>query len=126
MNTRLPLVSTLSLLLWFCLFTRGVAAEQKQPNTGGENGRSDISAIQLHANAGDPKAEYLLGRSYMAGTGVPHDYQGAAKWFSQAAAQGFADAEFSLGYLYEHGNGVPRNYRQAFSDYLAAANQGHA
>src|SRR5438270_11357266 len=95
MNTRLPIISTFLLLIWFCLFSSGAAAKQKTPNTGGENSQPDISSLQLHANQADPEAEYLLGRAYMIGNGVPRDYEEAAKWFRQSAAQGFANAEFS-------------------------------
>jgi TPR repeat protein len=126
MKARLPLVCTLLLLIWFCLFTSGVGAQQKQPSTSAEKGQPEISSLQLRAQQGNPEAEYLLGRSYMTGTGVPQNYEEAAKWFLQSAAQGSADAEFSLGYLYEHGDGVARDYQQAVSYYSAAAKQGHA
>jgi TPR repeat protein len=85
----------------------------------------DISPLQEQARGGDARAEYLLGWSYMTGTGVSQNYVEAAKYYWQAAAQNSSDAEFSLGYLYEPGKGVPRDYQQAVVYYTAAARQGH-
>ena len=126
MNARLPLVGTLFLLTWFSISMTSATAQQTGGDTSGSKHQRDISSLQLRANQGDTEAEYLLGRSYMTGNGVPRNYEEAAKWFRQSAAQGFADAEFSLGYLYEHGDGVRRDYRQAVSYYSIAASQGQA
>ncbi|MGA9978537.1 MAG: hypothetical protein WBQ08_07880, partial [Candidatus Sulfotelmatobacter sp.] len=67
--------------------------------------QADLSSLQQQAGHGDARAEYLLGRAYMTGTGVSQNYVEAARYYRQAAAQALPDAEFALGYLYEQGKG---------------------
>ena len=67
----------------------------------------DVVSLRQLAQQGDAKATYLLGRSYMRGTGVPKDYGEAAKWLRNAATRNLSDAQFLLGFLYEHGDGSP-------------------
>ena len=43
------------------------------------------------AQAGDAKAHYRLGLLYDSGLGVTQDYDEAARWFRESAAQGEAD-----------------------------------
>ncbi|GAQ92188.1 hypothetical protein KFL_009420010 [Klebsormidium nitens] len=50
----------------------------------------------------------------------------AAKLFSKAAEQGYADAQYNLGVCYSHGRGVVRNRVLAAELYSKAADQGHA
>src|SRR5690242_15664707 len=125
MNSRALFTVTLLAGVWFCSLTN---VAQGQTNAGpmrsGETGQADLSSLMQKAQSGDVKAEYLLGWSYMSGTGVSQDYQEAARWYGEAAVQGSADAEFGLGYLYEQGKGVGRDYRQALAYYTAAAKQG--
>ncbi len=114
MNSRVLFPVTLMAVVWFCSF-RSMAQDQAGARSaGGEGTRpSDLYSLQQKAQAGDAKAEYLLGWSYMTAAGVSQDYQEAATWYRKAAAGGSAAAEFGLGYLYEHGKGVRRDYRQA-------------
>lgn len=87
--------------------------------------RMDVVSLRQRAQKGDAKAAYLVGWSYMTGSGVPRDYREAAEWYREAAAQNLADAQFVLGFLYEHGDGVAQDYKRALSYYSAAAQQGH-
>ena len=121
---NVSLLLTLLAITWFCNF---VGSALSQNATSGLNTKEfDISVLQKLAERGDAKAAYLLGRSYMVGSGVSQNNTQAAKWLLQAATQGLPDAEFALAYLYEHGAGVPRDYKRAFSYYEAAARQGHS
>jgi len=86
---------------------------------------SELSDLRWRAEEGDGKAQFLLGRIYMAGLVVSQDYQQAAKWYERAAKQGLAEAQFRMGFLYEQGKGVPRDYTRAVEYYRAAADQGH-
>jgi uncharacterized protein len=52
------------------------------------------------AEQGNPKAQFILGKMYMLGQGVPRDSDEAIKWLKPAAAQGDADAQFFLGATY--------------------------
>ena len=114
---------TLLIISLFSIFIAAASPQEGSSPTAPE--QLDIPFLQKQAVGGDATAAYLLGRSYMTGSGVPKNDTQAAKWFLQSAGQGLADAEFALAYLYEHGQGVPRDYKRASSYYEAAAKQGH-
>jgi len=63
---------------------------------------------------------------YANGLGVPKDYAKAAKWYREAADQGYASAQLSLGHMYDKGHGVPQNYGEALKWLRKAAEQGDA
>ena len=74
--------------------------------------------------AGHPRAQALLGRTYQEGLGQAKDYKQAAEWYGKAAAQGHRAAQFSLGNLYLVGDGVPKDQVKAIQLYLQSAHQG--
>lgn len=84
-----------------------------------------LKANQAAASQGDAAAQFLLGRRYCVGAGIPVDYAEAAKWFQKAAKQGNADAQCELGFLYQTGIGVSKNAGSARKWYQQAAEQGH-
>lgn len=65
------------------------------------------------AESGDGRAEYMLGRAYTLGRGLPQDYAKAAFWYRKAADQGVASARANLGWMYANGQGVPLDYAAA-------------
>ncbi|GKX60220.1 tetratricopeptide repeat protein [Leminorella grimontii] len=81
----------------------------------------DFSAMQ---------AQYLLGRMYDLGQGVPQDIEKAATLYRAASLNrqniGISYAQFSLGRMYDRGRGVRKNALEAASLYLLAAMQGVA
>ena len=56
--------------------------------------------LQPRAEAGDPVAQYDLGKSWCC-MGVGFDTQTATEWFCKSARQGNPDAMFELGRIYE-------------------------
>jgi len=70
--------------------------------------------FQRAANQGNAAAQYNVGASYAAGTGVERSDANAAKWFQRAADQGMPFAQLNLGLLYAAGNGVPQDNVEAF------------
>ena len=53
--------------------------------------KDDTNAIKWYTRAaelGDAHAQYLLGRMYRKGEGVPQDYKTAFKWYKLSAEQG--------------------------------------
>jgi TPR repeat protein len=86
-------------------------------------GNSDLA---VRAEAGDPVAQYQLGKTYADGNGMPQDYSVAAGWYSKSAAKGNADAQNGLGILYMNGFGVPKDKAQAVRWYRQAAFQKNA
>jgi Sel1 repeat len=69
-------------------------------------------------------AQTNLGAMYANGSGMPQDYQEAARWYRKAADQGLGLAQFNLGQMYERGSGITQDYQQAIAWYRKAADQG--
>ena len=84
----------------------------------------ELAAIRAAAQAGDAKAQYLLGSRYRFGKGVNQDLAQAVHWYRQSADQGYAPAQSDLGVLYANGRGVTLDEVQAVNWYRKAAEQG--
>ena len=67
-----------------------------------------------------------MGELYEAGQGVQRNESEAAKWYRQAAEQGYAPGQYSLAVLYLMGSGVRQDIAEALKWYRQAAEQGHA
>lgn len=66
--------------------------------------------LRERAAAGDPEAQFSLGKNYEAGrSGLKQDYAIAAAWYQKSADQGNAYAQASLGILYHSGKGLPHD-----------------
>jgi len=77
------------------------------------------------ANAGNAKAELIVGLKYLDGDGVAVSEPDAAKWLERAAEQGLPVAQYRLGTLYERGRGVPADAVKALHWYELAAQAGN-
>ncbi len=75
---------------------------------------NSLEQIRHKAESGDPEAQYALGAHYHTGEGVPQSDSDAARWFTQAAAQGHIVAQATLGAYYWAGRGVPQDLSQAY------------
>ena len=73
------------------------------------------------AEAGDPRAEAIVGSAYYRGRGVPQDYAEAARWYRLAAEQGDAQAQYNLGLAYARGEGVTQDVVDAHMWFNLAA-----
>jgi TPR repeat protein len=70
--------------------------------------------LRERAAAGDPEAQFSLGKNYEAGrSGLKKDYAEAAGWYRKSADQGNVYAQASLGILYHSGKGLPHDDVQA-------------
>src|SRR3984885_15894469 len=70
--------------------------------------------LKERAAAGDPEAQFSLGKNYEAGrSGLKKDYAEAASWYRKSADQGNVYAQASLGILYHSGKGLPHDDVQA-------------
>jgi TPR repeat protein len=66
--------------------------------------------LKERAAAGDPEAQFSLGKNYEAGrSGLKQDYAIAASWYQKSADQGNVYAQASLGILYHSGKGLPHD-----------------
>lgn len=77
-------------------------------------------------SAGNPLAQYLVGKMYLHGQSVDQDPGEAFRWYALSAAQDFADAEYALATMYDDGLGVPADLDAAYSWYKRSAGQGNA
>jgi serine/threonine protein kinase/TPR repeat protein len=87
-------------------------------------GRDEGECLQ-EARRGDAHCQFVLGRNYLAGRGVPQDPVEGARWVRKAADQGLDVAQLALGQLYAHGTGVAKNDIEAMSWYRKSAAQGN-
>ncbi|HTB10297.1 MAG TPA: tetratricopeptide repeat protein [Bryobacteraceae bacterium] len=78
--------------------------------------------LRERAAAGDPEAQFTLGKNYEAGrSGLKKDYAEAAGWYRKSAEQGNAYAQASLGILYHSGKGLPHDDLQAEMWFIISA-----
>ena len=86
---------------------------------------SVLEETQLLAGFGNPEAQSRLGVWHAGGQeGLTRDSAQAAKWFRNAAEQGFAEGQFNLAVLLTNGDGVSRNPSEAAVWCRRAAEQG--
>lgn len=83
-----------------------------------------IQCLQPLAQAGDPKAELLLGEQYGVADGSVYDPNKSAIWLKRAAEHGEIDAQVMVGDLFRQGVGVPKNLTEAMRWYRVAAEHG--
>src|SRR5882724_408037 len=88
--------------------------------------QTDLAGLTQRADGGDPDAQNTLGNAYANGQGAPQDLALARKYYSLAAAMGYAPAQFNLGMMAELGRGQAPDLTAAFSYYLKAAGQNFA
>ncbi len=78
------------------------------------------------AEAGDARAQAVVGHMYYFGRGVTRNLATAAKWTRKAAVQGDAQAQNDFGTLLRTGKGVSKDLAESFRWFLRAAEQGYA
>ena len=68
--------------------------------------QDSINNVIRLANAGDSRAENIVGTWYYTGDNLPQDYERAFKWWGRSAKKGNAIAVGNMGLCYQTGNGV--------------------
>jgi len=86
---------------------------------------SPLDKLTALANAGNAKAELIVGLKYLDGDGVAASQPDAAKWLERAAEQGMPVAQYHMGLLYDRGLGVPADPARATHWYQLAAEAGN-
>ncbi|HBP87371.1 MAG TPA: hypothetical protein PKK23_19165 [Nitrospirales bacterium] len=76
------------------------------------------------ANQLDADAQFLLGKLYAEGKGVPQNEKEAVRWWRISATQRHVHAQYSLGHAYAIGQGVPLDIVQAHMWLSLATAQG--
>lgn len=85
---------------------------------------SGASVFREAAEQGDPVGQYVLGKLYLAGLGVPQDDGKAFGWIAQAADQDMVQAIEALAALHAGGRGVERDAARAIALFERAAAEG--
>jgi localization factor PodJL len=96
-----------------------------RPTTSSAKPLTPQQRLAALANAGNAKAQELLGLEYVDGDGISVNEAQGAKWLERAAARGEAVAAYRLGTLYERGHGVVADHANATRWYAAAAKAGN-
>lgn len=86
---------------------------------------SNLALLQREANAGNPEAQFQLGRLYDTGEKLERDRQKAITWYTSAANQGHAEAQYRLAVAYLFGVGITRNPSLGESWLTKSAKQNH-
>jgi uncharacterized protein len=112
----------------FAAVSSPCAADQADRCNDSLNHGDDAAAIkclQPLADAGNAKAEMLLGTVYGTVNLPAHDPAKSAYWTRKAAEQGNIDAQLSTAYLYRQGEGVPQDLTESLRWFRAAADRGN-
>ncbi len=111
--------------LFFAALTQAQADfdEGLEAYDGGDLERA-VAAWREAAAEGDLEAVVALAGLYAQGSGLPQDWQAAARLYRQAAEAGHKIAQLNLGEHYATGRGVERDLVQAYLWYGLAAEKG--
>jgi localization factor PodJL len=93
-------------------------AEQDQ-----ESKRKGLAYLESAADAGNARAEHVLGEAYAKGAGVERDPAWGMRWTARAATRGHSAAQRAYGIALMSGVGAPRDYEAAYV-WLALAASG--
>ena len=83
-----------------------------------------VARIQQQAQAGDAKAQWVLGMLYLNGEEFPLDLKESAKWMRKSADQNHPNAQFMLGLMYANEYGLPKDDRAAVEWFRRAKANG--
>jgi hypothetical protein len=89
-------------------FQSGIAAFHR------EDYAAAVRILGPLAEAGDARAQAILGYMFANGRGVPQNYIQSAGWYRRASEQGHPTAQYMLGLMYDKGQGVPQDYVEAY------------
>lgn len=92
----------------------------------GGNYAAAMTVAKPLAEAGDARAQTLVGRMIHLGQGTVSDDPLAQVWFLKAARQGNAEAQLATAKLYELGEGINQNMGEAYAWAATAAQLGLA
>ena len=102
-----------------------VSAQAQAPSAAPEGYVGTLNWYHQQADAGNPRAQFLLGIKYETGTDVRQDLARAADLYELAARQGLPDAQFKFATFLETGRGRPADLAAAEIWYRAAALRAH-
>ncbi|HET56816.1 MAG TPA: hypothetical protein ENN35_00055 [Deltaproteobacteria bacterium] len=101
-----------------------MAGADSRYNEGNYEAAAD--SYKKAAAMNNPKAQYLLGRMYAKGEGIPRSDEQALYWMTQAADLEYPPADVDMGLRYLFGEGVPVNQERALFHFQRAADNEYA
>lgn len=119
------MVRTIALALFLSALIAPLAAYAGEHLTRGTYGES-LKWYFDAAEAGDARAQFLLGLKYETGTDVARDLAKAADWYEKAAHQDIPEAQFKLATFLDSGRGRIADPATAAQWYERAARGGYA
>jgi TonB family protein len=99
------------------------AADPATEAYGAGNYARAAELLKPRAEAGNERAQVLLGRMYLQGLGVDKNEARAMKLFHKAALYGGKLGEFELGRCYAEGTAIPQDFVEAARWYTRSAHQ---
>ena len=129
-TSSLRLIAALPLLLLVPFFVAAAPGEDTNPIEQAIAAMEEqryaeaLERITPLADAGDARAQNILGGLYAQGWGVDQDLEIARAWYEKAAAGGSARAYFNLARMYALGIGVEKNCDKALELWRTPAEQG--
>ena len=100
------------------LITLSLTAKSAETNS------TNFFGALISTNVRNSEDQFLLGRSYARGEGVPQSYEKAGEWYLRAADQGNLKAMNNLGILFLEGKGTTKDESQALNWFKKAAEGG--
>jgi uncharacterized protein len=94
------------------------------PVDGKQGYMNSPQKVEDAANAGDPRAQFILAREFQTGEGRPKNQNLSIFWYRKSADAGYAPSQNNLGVCYKIGTGVSQDYAKAAEYFKKAADQG--
>jgi hypothetical protein len=116
------LLIALASLFW--LGTASAGVEDSLKAFQAQDFPTALAEARKAADAGDPRAYFIMGILYESGSGVQADPKQAFSWYEKAAKGGVTGAQSKLAWTYMRGDGATRNLDLALSHARLAAAAG--
>ena len=121
----LRFLASLTLIVASCFASAPTWADDLSDAFAAGDYQQVLKIAMPRAEAGDARAQAMIGSLYSYGRGVPQSYPKAEEWFRKAAEHGDAIGEYALGMFYRVGATGNRDDKAAFVWLKKAADQGN-
>ncbi len=108
------------------LYVSSISAFAASSNCHSDQCKEKIKELRQYAFNGSPKAQLVLGLTYLYGDGIEKNPQQAAKFIKKAARKKIPMAIMLLSDLYAKGIGVAQDTKKAKALLKKASDMGHA
>lgn len=108
----------------FILVVFGYMAQSSADNSSSTAAGRTLNEPAYSVSSDNAQAEFITGKNYENGNGVPVDRHEACRWYRKAFRHGHAGAATTLGKHYLQGQGVPRDLDKAFRLFYQASKSG--